>query len=260
MALDFGTERIGYLSLLAEGKHRYREFHAHLLFLLNDLFAVAVSKILQHQEILQLRDMLAEDNLKLRHKFHEMSGDTIIGADFGLKTVMKTITQVAPLNTPVLLFGETGVGKEVIANAIHYGSHRSKNPFVKVNCGAIPETLIDSEFFGHEKGAFTGAIHRKPGYFEQTHTGTIFLDEIGELPPPAKVRLLRVLQQHEIQRVGGAQTIPVDVRLITATHRNLEEKTRSGLFRKDLWFRLNVVPIMIPPLRDRLQDIPALVR
>ena len=258
--LNFGTERIGYLSLFAEGKHRYKKFHAHLLFLLNDLFAVAISKILQHQEILQLRDMLAEDNLDLSSQLHDMSGDTIIGADFGLKTVMKTVTQVAPLISPILLLGETGVGKEVIANAIHYGSHRSKNPFVKVNCGAIPETLIDSELFGHEKGAFTGAIYKKLGYFEQAHTGTILLDEIGELPLPAQVRLLRVLQQHEIQRVGGAQMIPVDVRLITATHRNLEEKVQSGLFRKDLWFRLNVVPIMIPPLRERLQDIPALVR
>ena len=259
MALDFGTERIGHLSLLAAGKHRYKEIHAHLLFLLNDLFAVAISKILQHQEIIRLRDMLAEDNLNLRRRL-EISRDTIIGADLGLKAVMKTITQVTPLNSPVLLLGETGTGKEVLANAIHYGSQRKNNPFVKVNCGAIPETLIDSELFGHEKGAFTGAIGRKLGYFEQAHTGTIFLDEIGELPPSAQVRLLRVLQQHEIQRVGGTQTIPVDVRLVSATHRNLEEMVQSGLFRKDLWFRLNVIPIMIPPLRERPQDIPALLR
>ena len=259
MALDFGTERVGHLALFAEGKHRYKGIHAHLLSLLNDLFAVAISKILQHQEIIRLRDMLAEDNLNLRRRL-KMSVDTIIGADLGLKDVMKTITQVAQLNSPVLLLGETGTGKEVLANALHYGSHRGDNPFVKVNCGAIPETLIDSELFGHEKGSFTNAMSRKLGYFEQAHTGTIFLDEIGELPPPVQVRLLRVLQHHEIQRVGGTQMIPVDVRLISATHRNLENMVQTGLFRKDLWFRLNVIPIMIPPLRERLQDIPALVR
>ena len=155
--------------------------------------------------------------------------------------------------------GETGVGKEIIANAIHYGSKRSRGPFIKVNCGAIPETLIDSELFGHEKGAFTGAVTRKLGRFERAHTGTIFLDEIGELPAAVQVRLLRVLQQYEIERVGGTETIPVDVRIISATHRNMEDLLKSGRFREDLWFRLNVFPIMIPPLRQRAHDIPELV-
>jgi transcriptional regulator with PAS, ATPase and Fis domain len=172
---------------------------------------------------------------------------------------MEMVQQVAPLDSPVLLLGETGTGKEVIANAIHYSSPRKDGPFIKVNCGAIPETLLDSELFGHEKGAFTGAISQRRGRFERADKGTIFLDEIGELPPQAQVRLLHVLQKKEIERVGGTSSIPVDIRVISATHRNLEEMIASGRFREDLWFRLNVFPIMIPPLRQRREDIPALV-
>jgi transcriptional regulator with GAF, ATPase, and Fis domain len=166
---------------------------------------------------------------------------------------------VAPLDSPVLLFGDTGTGKEIMANAIHYSSPRKDGPLIKVNCGAIPESLIDSELFGHEKGAFTGAISQKRGRFERADKGTIFLDEIGELPPQAQVRLLRVLQEKEIERVGGTISIPVDIRVISATNRNLQEMVASGRFREDLWFRLNVFPIMIPPLRQRREDIPALV-
>ena len=159
---------------------------------------------------------------------------------------MEMVRQVAPLDSPVLLLGETGTGKEVIANAIHYSSPRKDGPFIKVNCGAIPETLLDSELFGHEKGAFTGAIAQKRGRFERANKGTIFLDEIGELPAQAQVRLLRVLQTKEIERVGGTSSIPVDIRIISATHRNLEEMIASGRFREDLWFRLNVFPIINP--------------
>jgi transcriptional regulator with GAF, ATPase, and Fis domain len=159
-----------------------------------------------------------------------------------------------------LLLGETGVGKDVIANAIHYSSPRKDGPLVKVNCGAIPETLLDSELFGHEKGAFTGAISQKRGRFERANHGTIFLDEIGELPPQAQVRMLRVLQDKEIERVGGTSSISLDIRLIAATNRNLEEMVKEKRFREDLWFRLNVFPIRIPPLRERKEDIPALVR
>ena len=169
------------------------------------------------------------------------------------------IEQVAPLDSPVLLLGETGTGKEVIANAIHYSSPRRNGPFIKVNCGAIPETLLDSELFGHEKGAFTGAIAQKRGRFERADKGTIFLDEIGELPLQAQVRLLRVVQTKEIERVGGTSSIPVDTRIISATNRNLQEMVASARFREDLWFRLNVFPVMIPPLRQRKEDIPALV-
>jgi len=173
---------------------------------------------------------------------------------------MEMVRQVAPLKSPVLLLGETGVGKEVVANAIHYTSSSRSGPFVKVNCGAIPENLLDSELFGHERGAFTGAITQKRGRFERADKGSIFLDEVGELPLQAQVRLLRVLQHKEIERVGGTKSIPVDVRIIAATHRSMEEMVRSGAFREDLWFRLDVFPITIPPLRHRKEDIPALVQ
>jgi len=214
---------------------------------------------LRHQEVIRLKDMLADDNRYLFNELRSVSGDEIIGSDFGLKTVMEMVQQVARLSSPVLLLGETGTGKDVIANSIHYSSPRKDGPFIKVNCGAIPETLLDSELFGHEKGAFTGAISQKRGRFERADKGTIFLDEIGELPAQAQVRLLRVLQEKEIERVGGTNSIRVDIRVISATNRNLQEMVASGRFREDLWFRLNVFPIMIPPLRQRREDIPALV-
>ncbi len=259
MRLVLEKKRLGSLVLLASGKNRFTDFHAHLISLLHEPFAAAISNILQHREIQRLNALLADDNRYLHQEMLKMTGDTIIGAKFGLRDVMQMVGQVAPMDSPVLLIGETGVGKEVIANAIHYASQRQGGPYIKVNCGAIPETLIDSELFGHEKGAFTGAISTKRGHFERAHGGTIFLDEIGELPPAAQVRLLRVLQQHEIERVGGTESIPVDVRIISATHRNLEEMVRAGRFREDLWFRINVFPIVIPPLRQRTEDIPALV-
>ncbi|BBO80933.1 ATPase AAA [Desulfosarcina ovata subsp. sediminis] len=259
MGLRLDEMRLGTLGLFVEGKHRYNESHAHLISLLHEPFAIAISNILQHQEILRLKDILADDNRYLRQEIMEITGKTIIGADFGLRSVMEMVSQVAPLNSPVLLLGETGVGKEVIANAIHYSSKRKNNPYIRVNCGAIPESLIDSELFGHEKGAFTGAISNKRGRFERANAGTIFLDEVGELPPAAQVRLLRVIQQREIERVGGTETLPVDVRIISATHQNLEVMVKSGTFREDLFYRLNVFPITIPPLRYRADDIPALV-
>ncbi len=251
--------RLGALTMYANGVDRYAEEHARMLSLLNEPFAIAMSNAVRHQEVLKLKEMLADDNQYLHQELLRISGDEIIGADFGLQGAMEMVRQVATLNSPVLLLGETGVGKEVIANSIHYSSTRKNQPFIKVNCGAIPETLIDSELFGHEKGAFTGASVRKRGRFERAHEGTIFLDEIGELPPQAQIRLLRVLQNKEIERVGGTMSIPVDVRIISATHRNLEDMVRSGQFREDLWFRLNVFPIMIPPLRQRKEDIPVLV-
>jgi transcriptional regulator with GAF, ATPase, and Fis domain len=175
-----------------------------------------------------------------------------------MKYVLELVKQVAPLNNTVLLLGETGTGKEIIANAIHFASPRKEGPFIKVNCGAIPENLIDSELFGHEKGAFTGAISEKRGRFERANAGTIFLDEIGELPHQAQVRLLRVIQNREIERVGGTRPISVDIRIIAATHRNLETMISENKFREDLWFRLNMFPLVIPPLRQRREDIPAL--
>jgi transcriptional regulator with GAF, ATPase, and Fis domain len=164
------------------------------------------------------------------------------------------------MDSPVLILGETGTGKDMVANAIHNSSARSRGPFVSINCGAIPDSLIDSELFGHEKGAFTGALSQKRGRFERANKGTIFLDEIGELPAAAQVRLLRVLQSREIERVGGVKTISLDIRVIAATNRNLEEMVKNRKFREDLWFRLNVFPILIPPLRHRRSDIPSLVQ
>src|SRR5208283_3701255 len=222
-------------------------------------FSIAMSNALRYEEVVKLKDILDAENRELSRELRYFSGDEIVGAEYGLKNVMEMVRQVAPLSSPVLLLGETGVGKEVVANAIHYSSSRSGGPFIKVNCGAIPDSLLDSELFGHERGAFTGAISQKRGRFERADKGSIFLDEIGELPLQAQVRLLRVLQDKEIERVGGTKSIPVDVRIITATHRNMEEMVRSGAFREDLWFRLNVFPIVIPPLRHRKEDIPALV-
>lgn len=259
MRLELEGERIGVVTILAEEKDRYQKSHASLLLLLHDPFAIAVSNALRYREVLALKENLEDDNQYLHQELLRISGDEIIGAEYGLRDVMEMVRQVTTLNSPVLLLGETGVGKEVIANAVHYSSERRDGPFIKVNCGAIPDSLMDSELFGHEKGAFTGAVTTKRGRFERANKGTLFLDEIGELPLPAQVRLLRVIQSGELERVGGSKTIRVDVRIISATHRNLEEMVRSGGFREDLFFRINVFPITIPPLRQRRGDIPALV-
>jgi transcriptional regulator with GAF, ATPase, and Fis domain len=258
--LDVEGKRLGALSIIAEGKNRFTEEHARLVSFLNEPFAIAFSNTLKHEEVLRLKDLLADDNRYLHRELLHLSGDEIVGADFGLKGAMEMVRQVAPLNSPVLLLGETGVGKDVIANAIHYSSLRKDGPFVKVNCGAIPETLLDSELFGHEKGAFTGALSQRRGRFERADRGTLFLDEIAELPAQAQVRMLRVLQYKEVERVGGTNSVTVDIRLIAATNRDLEEMVRAKQFRADLWFRLNVFPIHIPPLRERKEDIPALLR
>jgi transcriptional regulator with GAF, ATPase, and Fis domain len=251
---------MGSFVVLAEGNDRYTDEHRRLYASLKEPFFVALSNALEHREVLKLQTLLADENQFLKHELHRIQGEEIIGANFGLRDTMHQARQVAPLDSPVLLSGETGTGKDVIANAIHYSSPRSQGPFISVNCGAIPESLIDSELFGHEKGAFTGAIAQKIGRFERAEGGTLFLDEIGELPLEAQVRLLRALQSREIERVGGTKTIKLDIRIIAATNRNLEEMVEKGTFREDLWFRLNVFPIRIPPLRERTADIPALLQ
>ncbi len=260
MTLSTEAGRLGAVVLTAEGADRYDGNHVELLGLLQQPFAIALANTLDHREVLMLRDRLADDNQYLRRELHKIAGDEIVGADFGLKSVMRMVRQVAPTESPVLLTGETGVGKDVVAQALHQASARCNGPFIAVNCGAIPETLLDSELFGHEKGAFTGALAQKRGRFERADQGTIFLDEIGEMPLTAQVRLLRVLQHREIERVGGAERIPVDIRIIAATNKNLEQMVKTGTFREDLWFRLNVFPIPIPPLKERSEDIPALVQ
>ena len=253
-------EFLGGLILRTWGEGIYDSSHVELLASVAEPFAIALANALAHEKLLHYRDILIDDNRFLNKELISHDGDEIIGGNSGLRNVMDMVQQVAPLNNSVLLLGETGTGKEVIANAIHFSSPRKDGPFIKVNCGAIPESLIDSELFGHEKGAFTGAVSEKRGRFERADGGTIFLDEIGELPLQAQVRLLRVLQSREIERVGGTRPIPVDIRVIAATHRNLESMIADNLFREDLWFRLNVFPIFIPPLRQRKDDIPALTR
>jgi len=257
--LSIENTLFGSLALQVKGNDRFNTEHARLFGLLKEPFAIALSNARKHLETVKLKDLLADDNRYLQQEMLRLSGNRIIGEDFGLKAVIDMVRYVARHDSPVLLQGETGVGKDVIANAIHYSSPRSAGPFITVNCGAIPGSLLDSELFGHEKGAFTGALGQKRGRFERAQHGTIFLDEVGELPPDAQVRLLRVLQHKEIERVGGSETIAVDIRIIAATNRNLESMVKTGRFREDLWFRLNVFPIFIPPLRERVSDIPALV-
>ena len=253
-------QRVGMLILRANGSDRYTQKDVDLIRSVSEPFAIALANALAHEELLHYRDILLDDNSFYRNELAAEVGDTIVGSTTGLRTVMDGVHQVAPLNNTVLLLGETGVGKEIVANAIHLGSPRKDGPFIKVNCGAIPDTLIDSELFGYEKGAFTGAHSEKRGRFERADGGTLFLDEIGELPLPAQVRLLRVLQTKELERVGGTRSIPLDIRVIAATHRNLEQMIADNLFREDLWFRINAFPIFVPPLRQRREDIPALTR
>ena len=185
--------------------------------------------------------------------------DTIVGQSAQFRSVLQQVSLVAPTDTTVLILGETGTGKELIARAIYERSTRSARPFIRVNCAAIPPSLIASELFGHEKGAFTGALQRRLGRFEAAHGGTIFLDEIGELPMDTQITLLRVLQEREIERVGSSQSIAVDVRIIAATNRDLKAAVAAGTFRRDMFYRLNVFPIQVPSLRERADDIPLLV-
>jgi transcriptional regulator with GAF, ATPase, and Fis domain len=258
LRLRIEGHKLGVIDFFANGKDRFNPEHARILSLLREPFAIAMANALKHQEVVRLKEQLISDNRYLHSELLSRSGDEVVGADQGLEAVMEKVNQVASLKTTVLLFGETGVGKEVIANAIHRLSPRKNHPFIKVNCGAIPENLIDSELFGYEKGAFTGAVKQKRGRFERADGGTIFLDEIGELPPWAQIRLLRVLQTREIERVGGSPPIKLDIRVIAATHRDLQKMVDEGSFRKDLWFRINAFPIRIPPLRQRKMDIPSL--
>lgn len=211
------------------------------------------------REIQRLRAAAEADKQALLTRLGRTSlNEVIVGADNGLSGVMQRVNQVAPTSASVLLLGETGSGKEVIARSIHERSRRHDGPFIRVNCGALPPDLIDSELFGHEKGSFTGALSARRGWFERASGGTLFLDEIGELSLPAQVRLLRVLQDGTLQRVGSETDIEVDVRVIAATHRNLPLMVQEGDFREDLWYRLAIFPIILPPLHERPEDIEAL--
>ncbi len=211
-------------------------------------------------EIKTLKDQLDKENIALREEINQVSMfEEIVGVSPPLRTVLSHVSKVAPMDSTVLITGETGTGKELVARAIHKRSKRSSRAFVSVNCAAIPSSLVASELFGHEKGAFTGAIQRRQGRFELADGGTIFLDEVGELPAETQVMLLRVLQEREFERVGGTAPIRVDVRIIAATNRNLEAAIADGVFRSDLFYRLNVFPLEMPALRERRADIPLLV-
>ncbi|MGO9018817.1 MAG: sigma 54-interacting transcriptional regulator [Syntrophobacteraceae bacterium] len=260
MPLELEGTLVGVVAFPAVGKNPYGPVHLRLLSLLMEPFAIAFSNSLRYQQLLDLQELLADDNRYLRDELlRAAGGEEIVGSDLGLKGVMEMVRTVAPLASPVLLLGETGVGKEVVANAIHQLSPRKDGPFIKVNCGAIPGGLLDSELFGHEKGAFTGALAMKRGRFERARGGTIFLDEVGELSLDAQVRFLRVLQEKEIERIGSTTSIKVNIRVVAATHRNLEAMVAERTLRSDLYYRLKVFPISIPPLREHKADIPALV-
>ena len=223
--------------------------------------AVALDNDGRLHELRSLREAAEADRQTLLSRLGRQDiNEDVVGARTGLKHVMERIELVANSDLPVLILGETGTGKEVVSRAIHARSQRADGPFIRVNCGAIPPELVDSQLFGHEKGSFTGASQQHQGWFERADRGTLFLDEIGELPLPAQVRLLRVLQDHQIERVGGRSPIHVDVRIVAATHRDLSAMVKERTFREDLWYRVNVFPILLPTLRERLEDIPALVR
>ncbi len=251
---------LGTLNVGSKAPGRYSEEDAVLLQEVAHQIALAIENMLAYEEIAELKARLERENvylqeeIKTRHNFEE-----IIGQSPPIKKVFKAIETVAPTDATVLILGETGTGKELIARAVHNLSPRSGRALVTVNCAALPAGLIESELFGHEKGAFTGAISRKIGRFELAQRGTIFLDEIGDLPPELQAKLLRVLQEGEFERVGGSLTIKVDVRVIAATNRGLEKAIEEGRFRPDLYYRLNVFPIRVPALRERKEDIPLLV-
>jgi hydrogenase-4 transcriptional activator len=249
----------GLLVLSARLAEMFQPHHESLLRVLLEPFTVALENDSRSRELTHLRETLEADNRSLLSKLgrHDIT-DSIVGAETGLRAVMEQIELVAPSDAPVLLLGETGTGKEVVARAIHQRSRRAANPFLRVNCGAIPPELVDSELFGHERGSFTGAVGERKGWFERADGGTLFLDECGELPPAAQVRLLRILQDGSFERVGGERSLHVDVRIVAATHRDLQALVSEGVFRQDLWYRIAVFPIQLPPLRARQGDIPLL--
>jgi transcriptional regulator with GAF, ATPase, and Fis domain len=223
--------------------------------------AVALDNDSRVHELAALRQAAEADRQSLLRRLGRSDvGERIVGEQSGLAHVMQRADLVSRSEVPVLILGETGTGKELIARAIHNRSERHAGPFLRVNCGAIPRELIDSQLFGHERGSFTGASETRQGWFERADMGTLFLDEIGELPLDAQVRFLRVLQDGFVERVGGAKPIRVNVRVVAATHRDLASMVREGSFREDLWYRIAVFPILLPPLRDRVEDIPALAR
>jgi Nif-specific regulatory protein len=234
--------------------HEYQRFLEMIANLIGQSVRLSQEVAQEKREIVEERDVLRR-TVRGQYGF-----DNIIGHTQNMRRIFEQVRLVAKWNTTVLIRGETGTGKELIANAIHYNSPRARGSFVKLNCAALPETLLESELFGHEKGAFTGAVAQRKGRFEQAEGGTVFLDEIGDISASFQAKLLRVLQEGELERVGGIRTIKVDVRVVAATHRDLESEVQKGRFREDLYYRLNVMPLFLPPLRERMEDIPDIAR
>ncbi|MBI5095649.1 MAG: sigma-54-dependent Fis family transcriptional regulator [Candidatus Hydrogenedentes bacterium] len=252
----------GALILVAAPSQVFDERHVAMAKVLLEPFSVALENDHRLREMVNLREAAEADKQSLLSRLgrKQIGGDSIIGAGSGLRSVMERVQLVVRSDVPVLILGETGSGKEVIARAIHTRSARAAGPFIRVNCGAIPTELIDAQLFGHEKGAFTGAVEMRKGWFERADGGTLLLDEIGELPLAAQVRLLRILQDGWLERVGGHHAINVNVRIVASTHRDLAQMVAEGKFREDLWYRIAVFPILLPPLRERVSDIPILAR
>ncbi len=249
----------GVVVLVASDSARLEPCHLDLVQLLLEPFSAAMENDHRLREMAALREAAEADKRSLLTRLGRKGlADTVVGADSGLRMVMDRVELVARSDVPVLIVGETGTGKELVARLIHNRSPRASGPFIRVNCGAIPPDLIDSQLFGHERGAFTGAVEARQGWFERADGGTLLLDEMGELPLAAQVRLLRILQDGWLERVGGHSPIHVDVRIVAATHRDLAAMVAAGKFREDLWYRIAVFPIHLPPLRERLQDIPPL--
>jgi formate hydrogenlyase transcriptional activator len=251
---------LGILSILRITETPFTPENVDFLSRASGQIAIAIENALAYREISELKDKLAQEKLYLEEEFrNEMGFDQIIGNSTALKHALQQVETVAPSDSTVLLFGETGTGKELIARAIHDRSRRKQRTLVKLNCAAIPTGLLESELFGHEKGAFTGAISQKIGRLELADQGTLFLDEVGDIPIEIQPKLLRALQEREFERLGSTHTRKVNVRLVAATNRDLEKMIADREFRSDLYYRLNVFPIRIPPLRDRKEDIPLLV-
>ena len=248
------------VGLLAIGRTSQRPYASDEIEILSQAagqIAIALDNAMAYQQISELRDKLAQEKVYLEEQIRtEMGFEQIIGNSTALKQVLQLVETVAPSDSTVLLLGETGTGKELIARAIHDRSRRKERTFVKLNCAAIPTGLLESELFGHEKGAFTGAISQKVGRMELADQGTLFLDEVGDIPIEIQPKLLRALQEREFERLGATATRRVNVRLVAATNRDLEAMVAAREFRNDLYYRLNVFPIRIPPLRERKEDIP----
>ncbi len=261
LPLRSGGAFTGVLLLLAKARHDFDGAHRTLGEALLEPFSVVLENDRRLHEMDALREAAEAERRSLLIKLgREKNADTIVGEESGLKQVMDRVELVSRSDVPALILGETGTGKELVARAIHQRSERALGPFIRVNCGAIPAELIDSQLFGHEKGSFTGANESRQGWFERANGGTLLLDEIGELPLEAQVRFLRVLQDGYVERVGSAQPVHVDVRVVAATHRDLSAMVRDGQFREDLWYRIAVFPILLPPLRERSDDIAQLAR